>query len=247
MKISILIPVHNEKSTISEIISRIQSVDIDKEIIITDDKSTDGTSEILRKDFSNKEGIKLIFLDRNRGKGFAVRRALLEAIGEIVIVQDADLEYDPNDYKRLIRPIIDGNADVVYGSRFMDLAVWPYIRSWFASWFKGKECGSGHLYLSHFFGIQILNLLVRLLYGAKLTDEATCYKVFKKDVLWNIKLRARRFEFCPEVTAKACKAGYSIYEIPISYYPRTTEHGKKIGWRDGFAAIYTLIKYRFIN
>lgn len=247
MKLSIVMPVHNEKDTIAEIIKRIQAVDLDKEIIIVDDKSIDGTTEILQKDFSNRDNIRLVFLNRNRGKGFAVRKGILESKGKIVIIQDADLEYDPNDYKKLIEPIRQGRTCIVYGSRFMELDVFSYVKSWFGSWFKGKECKSGHLYFSHFFGIQILNLLVCLLYGVRLTDEATCYKVFKKDVLQDIRLRARRFEFCPEITAKVLKMGYRIYEVPISYYPRTTEHGKKIGWRDGITAIYTLIRYRFIN
>jgi len=247
MKLSIVMPVHNEKDTIVEIIRRIEAVDLDKEIIIVDDKSTDGTAEILQKDFSNKDNIRLIFLNRNRGKGFAVRKGILESKGKIVIIQDADLEYDPNDYEKLIEPIQQGRACIVYGSRFMNLNKASYLRRWLISCFKGKQCTVGHIYFSHFLGIMVLNFLVFVFYGAKLSDEATCYKVFRHDVLKEISLRARRFEFCPEITAKVLKMGYKILEVPISYYPRTTEHGKKIGWRDGLVAITTLIKYRFVD
>jgi hypothetical protein len=129
----------------------------------------------------------------------------------------------------------------------MNLGKVLYLKNWLTSWFGGKQCTTGHIYFSHFIGIQILNILVRLLYGERLTDEATCYKVFKRSILKDIKLKARRFEFCPEITAKILKMGYSIYEVPISYYPRTTEHGKKINWKDGIVAIYTLIRYRFTD
>jgi glycosyltransferase involved in cell wall biosynthesis len=247
MKISIIIPVHNERDTIAEIIKRIEAVELDKEIIIVDDKSTDGTDKILRDGLSNKDNIKLRFLSKNRGKGFAVRKGLLHAKGKVVIIQDADLEYDPNDYKKLIEPIEQGRESVVYGSRFMNINNFSYIRHWFFNWIKGKRCTEGHLYFSHFLGILVLNFLVLLLYGQKLTDEATCYKVFRREALKSIKLKARRFELCPEVTAKVLKMGYKIYEVPISYYPRSTEHGKKIKWQDGLIAIITLIKYRFMD
>lgn len=247
MKISIVIPVHNEKNTIAEIIKRIEAVDIEKEIIIVDDKSTDGTVEILRNDFSNKKNITLRFLNKNRGKGLAVRKGILHAQGKIVIIQDADLEYDPNDYKKLVEPIEQGKTAVVYGSRFMRINKLYYVRHWFNKWIRGQRCTEGHVYFSHFLGILVLNFLVFALYGQKLTDEATCYKVFLRDALKTIKLKARRFEFCPEVTAKVLKMGYKIHEVPISYFPRTTEHGKKIQWQDGLIAIMTLIKYRFTN
>ena len=246
MKVSIIIPVFNEKDTIEEIIERIKSVAIDKEIIITDDHSTDGTSEILKEKFLEGDDIRIIFLDKNMGKGFAIRQALPHVTGNVVIVQDADLEYDPEDYFKLLVPIEKG-ADVVYGSRFMHLNPFVYLLKWAESKIKGKECRIGHLYAANFLGIQILNIMVAILYRQKTTDEATCYKAFKKEVLDKIELKCMGFEFCPEVTAKVCKAGYKIMEVPISYYPRTTEHGKKVSWKDGVVAILTLLKYRFTD
>ena len=245
--ISVVMPVQDEKDTIEEIITQIEAVELNKEIIIVDDGSTDGTENILSAKFSNRDNIKLVFLKENHGKGFAIRTALGHAEGDIVIIQDADLEYDPKDYTKLIRPILENKAVVVYGSRFIDLKVPFYIRSWLGSKFAGRDCPVGHLFFSHFLGIIFLNLLVRLLYGVRITDEATCYKVFKADIIKNLKLKSMRFEFCPEVTAKICKMGYKIDEVPISYNPRTTEHGKKLNWTDGFSAISTLIKYRFTD
>jgi len=247
MKTSIIIPVYNEKDTIEEIVGRVLKVNLDKEIIIVDDKSTDGTSDILRKKFSNAANVTLVFLEKNRGKGFAIRTGLSYVKGDVVIIQDADLEYDPNDYVLLVAPINEHKTSVVYGSRFMRLNTLKYIWSWFISKLKGKACNIGHIYFSNFLGIQFLNLLIFMLYGKRITDEATCYKVFKADVIKKINLKCERFEFCPEVTAKVYKAGYDIREVPISYYPRTTEHGKKLSWKDGLVAIAILIKYRFID
>jgi len=247
MKLSIVIPVHNEKNTIEEIIKRIKAVDLDKEIIIVDDKSTDGTREILRDRFKNDSSIRLVFLGRNKGKSFAIRAGLTHVRGEVVIIQDADLEYDPKDYKKLIEPIRENRASVVYGSRFMNINKPLYMRRWIASKLSNKSCDMGHAYLSNFLGIQLLNFLVWALYGAKITDEATCYKAFKAEVLKRVKIRSRRFEFCPEITAKVCKMGYKIHEVPISYYPRTAEHGKKLNWKDGIVAIIVLLKYRFVD
>ncbi|MFA5008038.1 MAG: glycosyltransferase family 2 protein [Candidatus Omnitrophota bacterium] len=245
MKISVIIPVYNEKDTIEEIVDRVLKVNLDKETIIVDDKSTDGTDDILREKFTNVSNVVLVFLERNRGKGFAIRTGLSYVKGDIVIIQDADLEYDPEDYKLLVTPINEQKTSVVYGSRFMHLNTLKYIWSWFTSKLKGKACKIGHIYFSNFLGIKFLNLLVLVLYGKRITDEATCYKVFKADIIKKLNLKCERFEFCPEVTAKIFKAGYDIYEVPISYYPRTTEHGKKLSWKDGLAAIKTLIKYRF--
>jgi len=245
MKLSVVIPVHNEKDTIAEIVQRVSAVQLDKEIIIVDDKSTDGTDQILRKEFTDVPGIRTVFLEENRGKGYAIRTALQYVTGDVVIIQDADLEYDPNDYFKLIEPFQKNNAAVVYGSRFMHLKFSFYIRCWLSSKFKGNSCAVGHVYFANFLCIKLLNLLVFLLYGQKITDEATCYKMFRFDMLKQIKLNCTRFEFCPEVTAKTCKLGYNIVEVPISYKPRTTEHGKKIKWTDGVVAMLTLLKYRF--
>lgn len=244
MKYSIIVPVFNEKNTIAEIINRIKAVQLDKEIIIVDDKSTDGTTDILRDKFSNDKEIKIICHDRNYGKGYAIRSALKHVSGDVVIIQDADMEYDSQDYIKLITPIRDGYASVVYGSRFIHLKKLSYLWCWLKNKLRGRGCPVGHLYLSNFFGIQLLNIIVRLLYGVKITDEATCYKVFKTEVLKALNLESVGFEFCPEVTAKVSKAGYKIYEVPISYLPRSTEHGKKVTWRDGLIAIKTLLKYR---
>jgi len=229
MKLSIIMPVYNEKSTIKEIIHQIKNVPIDKEIIIADDCSTDGTREILRKLQSeeyDKGEIKIIYHEKNMGKGWAIRTALKYVSGEIVIIQDADLEYEPEDYPRLIEPIVSGEASVVYGPRSL-----------------GKKIS----YLSFYLGGQFLSFLTNILYGSHITDEATCYKVFRADVIKGINLKCERFEFCPEVTAKLLKKGYKIYEVPIHYYPRSIKEGKKINWKDGLEAIWTLIKYRFID
>ena len=247
MKCSVIVPVFNEVNTIAEIINRIKAVNLDKEIIIVDDKSSDGTSDILRDKFSFDKDIRIIYHDKNHGKGYAIRTALKHVSGDVVIMQDADLEYDPQDYSKLIAPINDGRASVVYGSRFMHLKKLPYLWCWLKNKLKGRGCPVGHLYLSNFFGIQLLNMLARLLYGIKITDEATCYKVFKTEVLKSLKLESVGFEFCPEVTAKISKAGYKIFEVSISYSPRSTEHGKKVSWRDGLIAIKTLLKYRIID
>ncbi|HRZ85791.1 MAG TPA: glycosyltransferase family 2 protein [Candidatus Paceibacterota bacterium] len=228
MKLSILIPVYNEKDTILEIIKKIKEVDISKEIIIVDDFSTDGTREILSK-IKDKE-IKVVFHEKNMGKGRGIRTALDYAKGDIIIIQDADLEYDPNDYSKLIQPILDDKAKVVYGTRFPKMAKKPSLLK-------------NHFYLAN----RILTTSSNILYNAHITDEPTCYKVFSSDVIKNINLKCEKFEFCPEVTAKVRKKGYKIYEVPISYYPRSTEEGKKIKWKDGFEGLWTLIKYRFSN
>ncbi|HOW58897.1 MAG TPA: glycosyltransferase family 2 protein [Candidatus Omnitrophota bacterium] len=246
MKLSVIIPVHNEKDTIAEIVRRVNAVDLDKEIIIVDDKSTDGSREIL-KEFTNDRGIKIILLDQNFGKGFAIRSALGHVTGDVVIIQDADLEYNPNDFKKIIEPFQENHIHVVYGSRFFHLQTFVYLKEWLASKRRQEPCNVGHVYMANFLCIKLLNWMVFLLYGQKITDEATCYKAFRREVIHAINLNCMRFEFCPEVTAKICKAGFKIVEVPISYEPRTTEHGKKIGWKDGVAAIATLIKYRFTD
>jgi glycosyltransferase involved in cell wall biosynthesis len=227
MKLSIVIPCYNEKDTIMELLKRVEQVDlgeVEKEVIIIDDKSTDGTRELL---IANNTDHKLVFHERNLGKGFALRTGFEHVTGDIVIVQDADLEYDPNDYRQLIRPIIDGQARVVYGSRERK---------------HNKPSGA----LFHLGG-KVLTWLTNLLYGSDLTDEPTCYKVFEAKLLKNIPLTCKRFEFCPEVTAKVLRQGIKIVEEPISYFPRSKQEGKKINWRDGIEAIWTLLKYRFIR
>ncbi|MFA5392910.1 MAG: glycosyltransferase family 2 protein [Candidatus Ratteibacteria bacterium] len=230
MKISIIVPVHNEERTIAEIIRRVKAVNFTKEIIVIDDASTDTTNHILdrvsrEQDSGNQ--IKVLRHLRNQGKGAAIRTGLKEAVGDIVIIQDADLEYDPQDYAGLIQPIIDGKTSVVYGSRCLS---------------KNRISSPGF-----FLGGKLLSFLTNLLYRAGITDEPTCYKVFKREVLQGLDLKCRRFEFCPEVTAKVRKRGYRIYEVPIRYYPRKIKEGKKIRFSDGISAIWTLIKYRFID
>ena len=233
MRLSVIMPVYNEKETIEEIIRQVKLVALDKEIIIIDDASTDGTREILKamenKSNTNdeKNKIKIIYRKRRQGKGSAIRRGLEEVSGEIVIIQDADLEYDPQDYYKLVQPIISDKARIVYGSRVLG---------------KGKIS-----YLSFYLGGRFLSFLTNFLYNACITDEPTCYKVFRSEVIKSINLKCKGFEFCPEVTAKVRKKGYKIYEVPIHYYPRSIEKGKKINWKDGVMAIWTLIKYRFVD
>jgi len=231
MKLSVIIPVYNENATIRKVLDTVNKVDIPKEIIIVDDGSDDGTRELIVG--LSMDGTKKCFHSKNRGKGAAIRTGLEKVTGDIVIIQDADLEYDPREYHRLIRPILEGKAQVVYGSRLLGLPPWRKVRY--------------HFYYPFAFGVKLLNLLTRLLYGTRITDEATCYKVFKTKVIRNIQLKCKRFEFCPEITAKLCKKGYRIHEVPISYMGRTFQEGKKINWQDGIQAIYTLIKYRFMD
>lgn len=224
-KLSIIIPVYNERDTIRSVIDAVLGVrlSLEKEVIVVDDGSSDGTADVLRS--LERENVKVVFQTPNQGKGAAIRRGLPEATGDIVIIQDADMEYDPNDYQSLIDPIIAGEAKVVYGSRQLGNNTFSYRR--------------------FYLGGLVLSWLTNLLYGSKITDEPTCYKVFRKDVLDSIELKCKRFEFCPEVTAKVLKKGIKITERPISYRPRSIEQGKKIRWRDGVEAIFTLFRYRF--
>lgn len=232
--LSVIIPVYNEEKTILEIIKRVKAVKIPKEIIIVDDFSTDRTGEILRK--IKDKNIKIVFQDKNYGKGFAIRTGLKNVTGNIVIIQDADLEYTPQDYIKLIEPINEKKANVVYGTRFPRKKGHPSLLAPYMSIFN-----------PYYFANKILTLASNILYNAKITDEPTCYKVFKTQVLKSIDLKCKRFEFCPEVTAKVRKKGYKILEVPISYNPRSVEEGKKIKLKDGMQAIWTLIKYRFID
>jgi dolichol-phosphate mannosyltransferase len=227
MKLSVIIPVYNEKQTILKIVRKVKAVGLEKEILIVDDGSTDGTKEEL-KSLEGDGEIRIFYHDANQGKGRAIRTALDHVKGDLVIVQDADLEYDPDDYAKLIDPIMAGRTDVVYGSRYLSKEnILPFTR------FK--------------MGVLFLNWLVKVLYGFHITDEATCYKVFKTQLLKSLSLKCQKFEFCPEVTAKILKRGHRIIEIPIAYRYRTVEEGKKIGWRDGLSAVMTLIRYRFFD
>lgn len=239
MKLSIIIPAYNEEKTIKRLISIVKKVntkEIKKEIIVVDDGSRDNTVNILKK----IKDIRLIQHKRNQGKGAAVRTGIKYSTGDIIIVQDADLEYDPNDYYKLIKPIIDKKTSVVYGSRFLSrLQREKNIR-----FLKAKH---KRAYFMAYLGGRFLTFLANLLYNGKISDEPTCYKVFKANVLKGINLKCKKFEFCPEVTAKILKKRYKILEIPISYKPRTFEEGKKINWKDGVQAIWTLIKYRFVD
>jgi glycosyltransferase involved in cell wall biosynthesis len=222
----VIVPVYDEVGTIDELLRQVLRCPLSKQILVVDDASNDGTAERL-SDWSRKGQIELVQHDQNRGKGAAIRTALARAVGEYVIIQDADLEYDPQDYVPLIEALRRGDADVVYGSRYAHR--------------RGLDLGERFTFRC---GIALLNLAVRILYGVRLTDEATCYKVFPRQVLEKLNLECERFEFCPEVTAKACRLGLAIHEVPISYRPRTARAGKKLRLRDGFVALYTLWKWR---
>lgn len=238
MKLSIIIPVFNEEKTVEELIQRVKQVKlsgINKEYIIVNDGSVDNTKKILnliQKDWKKTDGIlKLLNHKINKGKGAAVRTGIGKASGEIVIIQDADLEYNPKDYLKLLKPIRKNQASVVYGTRLAD-----YPLRFFGS--------NKTPFVSHYLGNKLLTLITNLLYGSKLTDMETCYKVFKKDVITNINIESNRFEFEPEITAKILKQGIVICEVPIKVTPRGYNEGKKISWKDGFGAVFTLIKIR---
>ncbi len=227
MKLSILIPVYNEEETLNALIKRVEEVDIgdlDKEIIIVNDCSKDKSGEIL-KAYEKKH--KVYTHEVNKGKGAAIRTALAHATGDFVIIQDADLEYDPGEYVNLLKPILDGKADVVYGSRFL-----------------GKNASRYQLYA---FGNKFLSFMTSLLYFKRITDMETCYKMFKRTVLDSFTITRNRFDIEPEVTAKVLKKGYRLLEIPIHYEGRTKEQGKKIKPKDGLIALWVLVKHRFVD
>ncbi|MCG6982249.1 MAG: glycosyltransferase family 2 protein [Deltaproteobacteria bacterium] len=228
MKISVVIPVYNEVETIKEIVSRVQAVESEKEIIIVDDYSTDGTREHLREINQGDENVAVLYHDHNQGKGAALRTGFQAVTGDVVIIQDADLEYDPREYPLLLAPIVDGRAEVVYGSRFL---------------------GGPHrvLFFWHYVGNKFVTLLSNMFTNLNLTDMETCYKVFKREVLDEITVKSNRFGFEPEFTAKIAKRGYRIYETPISYSGRTYEEGKKIGWKDGVKAVFAIFWFRFFD
>jgi len=224
--LSVIMPVYNEQETLAEILARVRAVDLEKEILVVDDGSTDGTREILREE-EKKGDIRVFYHGTNKGKGAAVRTGLEHASGDLIIIQDADLEYDPRDYPKLLKPILEGQAEVVYGSR--------------------SQVFGETMFFLQALGNRLLTLVTNLLYRTALSDMETCYKVFKAEVIKSIPLRSRRFEFEPEVTAKLLKRGYRIYEVPISYQGREYHEGKKLTWRDGITALWTLIKYRFVD
>jgi dolichol-phosphate mannosyltransferase len=224
--LTVLMPVYNERATLKGLIERILSVPVPKEVLIVDDASTDGTRDLLRDEIEGRcPGVRVLYLDRNGGKGTAIRAGLPHVRGDYVVIQDGDLEYDPADLVRLMQRVTQDGAVIVYGNRFAD--GWPPMR------WPNRAINV------------ILAGMVRWLYGAPLDDEATGYKLFRREVLASIPLRCRRFEFCPEVTAKALRLGHSIVEVPISYTSRTHAEGKKIRWSDGVVAIWTLLRYRF--
>lgn len=233
LRLSVLVPVYNEAATIKTLLKRVEQVPIPKEIIVVDDGSTDGTRHILKKlgdatqdrpDFDN--ALRIFYHDENRGKGAALRQAIDEAQGDVVIIQDADLEYDPKDYHRMLHPIVAGNADVVYGSRF-----------------KGSE-GHRVLYFWHYVGNRIITLFSNMFTNLNLSDIETCYKAFRTDILDDIQLEQSGFGIEVEITSKVAKLKPRIYEVGISYFGRTYEEGKKITWKDGVRALYLILKYR---
>jgi glycosyltransferase involved in cell wall biosynthesis len=225
MKLSVIMPVFNEKNTIKQVIDKVIDVPLEKEIIVVDDFSTDGTRDILKN--IKYDNVRAIFHDKNKGKGASIRTGIQYVTGDVVIIQDADLEYNPHEYLKLIELIKEGKADVVYGSRF-----------------SGK---TGKMTFAHWLGNKVLTLATNILYRTKLTDMETCYKMVKAPIIRSLHLRANRFDFEPEITAKLLKSKKHIIEVPISYEGRHWTEGKKITWKDGISAVWSLVKYRFID
>ncbi len=229
MKLSVVIPVYNEVSTIEALLSRVNASPIpDKQIILIDDCSTDGTRELIRERLESHVD-RVIYQPKNYGKGFALKTGFEHATGDIVLIQDADLEYDPRQYPILIDPIVNDMADVVFGSRFVGAGPHRVVYFW------------------HYVGNRLLTLLSNMLTNINLTDMETCYKVFRREVIQSIDIKEKRFGFEPEITAKIARKRVRIYEIGISYYGRTYEEGKKIGWRDGVKAVWCILKYNLFS
>jgi glycosyltransferase involved in cell wall biosynthesis len=227
MKVTVLVPTYNEIDTIQEILKRVQAEGIAEEILVVDDGSTDGTRRVLQ-DLDGQDQIKVFLHDNNQGKGSAIRTGIENAHGDVIIIQDADLEYDPRDYRALLQPIQEGLADVVYGSRFLGGARRP-VMFW------------------HMVANKLLTFMTNILYNTILTDMETGYKVFRRHVVEGMNLKSKRFEFEPEFTAKILKRKVRIFEVPITFNPRDYEEGKKIGLKDAFHAVWALLKYRFID
>jgi len=224
MKISIIIPAFNEEKTIEKVIGVVQNLPMEKEIIVVDDGSTDRTREILAGMSSN---VKIIYHEKNMGKGMAIRSAIPYLTGDVSIIQDADLEYDPKEYGEIIKPIIEGKTKVVYGSRFL----------------KHNKA----IYLRYYLGNKVVSALTSLLFCKRITDEYTCYKMLDTEVLKSFPLKSNGFEIEAELTVKLLRKRYRIYEVPISYNPRSLKEGKKISWRDAVKGIFTILKYRFVG
>jgi glycosyltransferase involved in cell wall biosynthesis len=226
-KLSVIVPVYNERNTVVEILRRMRAVDlpVDREFIVVDDGSDDGTRAVLTQ--LGDSTTKIVKHSTNRGKGAAIRTALQHVTGDLVLIQDADLEYDPEDWLRLLGPVLKGNAEVVYGSRF-----------------TGEH---RNMLFLHWCGNRVLSLVTNLLYNTTLSDMETCYKLFDREVIRDVVVKSDRFDFEPEITAKVLRQGIRIYEVPISYAGREVDEGKKITWRDGFAALYALVKFRFVD
>lgn len=236
LKLSIVVPAYNEERTIGELLQLVRAVDlsalgVSKQIIVVSDGSTDATVAIAR----SQPGVEVIECPVNRGKGAATRRGIEHADGDIIIIQDADLEYDPEDYRTILGPLLDGQAEVVYGSRILGFE---------QQYGRGKTPRHQKAYRMAFFGGRVVTKFTNLLYGTRLTDEPTCYKCFRADLIKRVTIENDRFNWEPEVTAKIIRQGIGIMEVPISYRPRSFEDGKKIGWRDGLSALWTLVRYR---
>jgi dolichol-phosphate mannosyltransferase len=234
MKLSVIIPVYNEESTVGELLETVLAVDIPKEIIVVDDGSHDRTIEIVRQKAASADQVVQVHSNEvNVGKGAAIRRGLLYATGDVVLIQDADLELDPNEYHLILEPFEKGEADVVYGSRFRNRGYFSYYRQ--------------IPFLSRLVNWMLATTVNLFWPNAHITDEATAYKAFKVDLIKSLPLKCNGFEFCPEVTARVLNKGIRIKEVPISYHPRTVAEGKKVTWKDGVKAFYTLFKYRFME